>query len=269
MPSQHGDQPDPACRVLAARTSTMLPPWANVALLGVLFAACAWIAHLCDEHQVLNGWASLFVSFGGMGVAGLLLVCSLVKQSQLLYSPKDRAITATLRKPVWSTPTRISLPLSTLDRIEAVPAAASLVTRYGLWRRERNRWTILSSTGGDDFLLVSDLDDEVACRAAAFILAEVAGQLGSMPEDAELLIQATDQASYTRIELICRDYLTEIKHCDDIVKTLYQDPRGNLWVKEWPNFEFHGGGRPVLKRVSDREATAIFGPTDPGTASRG
>lgn len=177
MPSQHGDQPDPACLSLAARTSTMLHPWANVALLGVWFAACAWIAHSSDEHQVLDQWASYFVAFGGYGISGFLLACSLVKRTELLYSRKDRTLTATMRKPVWSTPIGISIPLSAIDRIEAVPATASLVKQHGLWRRERNRWAILAHTEGEQWLLASDLDEADARKAVRTIEAAIAGHL--------------------------------------------------------------------------------------------
>jgi immunity protein 27 of polymorphic toxin system len=74
------------------------------------------------------------------------------------------------------------------------------------------------------------------------------------PLDDECVIHATDQDSYNRISRIVRYYFTYITQNGDGSSSLYRDPFGDFWLRIYPHFEQHGGGRPVLRRVTDEEA---------------
>jgi hypothetical protein len=80
-----------------------------------------------------------------------------------------------------------------------------------------------------------------------------------LPYPGEEIIRGTDYESHCRISYLVTHYMTQV--CDNRfdVQTLYEDPKGYLWLREWPNFEQHGGGRPMLRMVTQDEARKIFG----------
>jgi hypothetical protein len=80
-----------------------------------------------------------------------------------------------------------------------------------------------------------------------------------LPQPGEGIISGTDYESHCRINYLVTHYMTLVCENRFDVQTLYEDPKGLLWLREFPDFEQHGGGRPVLRMVTQDEARKIFG----------
>ena len=81
-----------------------------------------------------------------------------------------------------------------------------------------------------------------------------------LPMSNEQVIRAVDQESYTRIDLLTKYYFKIVIRDKSGWIPLLHDPDGCYWIKEFPHGSFHGGGRPLLRRVTSEEAIEIFGP---------
>jgi immunity protein 27 of polymorphic toxin system len=78
------------------------------------------------------------------------------------------------------------------------------------------------------------------------------------PSADEAEIRGSSQDDSLRIEYLIKHYLSLVCKNVDQVKYLYQDPKGDLWLREYPHFERHGGGPPLLRRISIGDARVMF-----------
>jgi hypothetical protein len=63
-----------------------------------------------------------------------------------------------------------------------------------------------------------------------------------------------------RIERLVRDELDEVARSDAGWTTLFVDTNdGRFWERTYPHGDWHGGGPPTLKRVSNEYVRAKYG----------
>lgn len=63
-----------------------------------------------------------------------------------------------------------------------------------------------------------------------------------------------------RIEDLKSNYLKYLTVDKSGWETLYQDPKDErYWLLTYPNSEYHGGGPPALKMLTQTEVTEMFG----------
>ncbi|MFC7772968.1 Imm27 family immunity protein [Flavobacterium sp. GCM10027622] len=63
-----------------------------------------------------------------------------------------------------------------------------------------------------------------------------------------------------RIEELKNNYLKKVAVDKSGWKTLYQDPKDSrYWLLTYPNSEYHGGGPPALKMLTQTEVIEKFG----------